>query len=116
MSDQADYDDDDLDEDIGQLEPWPRMLQLTADLAVQPRKVAAVKRSSLNEEHCTVFLSGQSATDGGFVVERAFEDVLDEIDCALVGDDLPEPPSADSKDSNGDSPNATDSDPEDEAD
>ena len=78
--------DDDPGEDVGILEPWPRMLQLTADLAVQPRKVAAVKRSSLNEEHCTVFLSGQSATDGGFVVERTFEDVLDEVDRGLVGE------------------------------
>jgi hypothetical protein len=83
MSDQ----DDDLGEDVGLLEPWPKMLQLTADLAVQPRKVAAVKRSSLNEEHCTVFLSGQSATDGGFVVERAFEDVVDEINAGLDGDE-----------------------------
>jgi hypothetical protein len=82
-------DDDDLREDIGDLEPWPKLLQISADLAVQPRKVAAVKRSGHNDDHCVVFLSGHSPTEG-FVVPRPIEEVTVEINAALVGDDVPE--------------------------
>lgn len=93
-------------------ESAPKLLQLTADLAVQPRKVAAIKRSSLDEDSCVVFMSGQSATDGGFVVERAFEDVVDEVDAALAGEDLSEP----SEPSGPPDPDASPDDLEDEGD
>jgi hypothetical protein len=44
------------------------------------------RRSSLDEGHCTVYLSGQSAVDGGFLVEREFDEVVDEVNSALDDD------------------------------
>ncbi len=61
----------------------PRMLALTDDLAVQPRAIAAVKRSSLEDGKCTVYLRGQSATDGGFLLDMEFDEVLDLVNEAL---------------------------------
>lgn len=57
-------------------------IQLGEDLFVMPSQVSAVKRSSLQEDHCTVFLKGQSAQDG-FVVDEKAEDIVEEIEAAL---------------------------------
>jgi hypothetical protein len=60
------------------------MIEIQDGLYIQPHKVIAVKSSSLQKHHCTIFLSGHSAVDGGFVVDRDAEDVVDEIDKALA--------------------------------
>lgn len=54
-------------------------LQISEDLFVMPSHVAAVKRSSLQADHCTIFLEGQSAQDG-FVVPMTAEDCVEEIE------------------------------------
>ena len=50
---------------------------------VQPRKVASVKESGLDDEKCVVTISGQSAVDGGFLIDRRAEDVVSDINEAL---------------------------------
>lgn len=62
-----------------------KLLEIADGLCVQPRKVVAIKRSELEDEKCTVFLAGQSAVDGGFLVDREYEDVRDEVNSALAG-------------------------------
>lgn len=59
-----------------------QLIEIESGLFVQPSKVTAVKASPLEDESCTVFLSGQSSQDG-FVVSRDAEDVIDEINDAL---------------------------------
>lgn len=59
------------------------MIEIVEGLFIQPHKVIAVKASPLEEDHCTIFMSGHSAVDGGFVVDRSAEDVVDEIDRSL---------------------------------
>ena len=61
-----------------------RFIDIAPDLAVLPCNVGAVKR--LGSEECAVFLCGQSAADGGFKVDRAWEDVVDELNKELEGD------------------------------
>lgn len=58
-----------------------KLIQLDDDIWVQPRSVAAVK--SFDDGKCTVFLKGQSAVDGGFVVERDAESVVDDVNSGL---------------------------------
>ena len=58
-----------------------RFIDIAPDLAVLPCNVGAVKR--LGPEECVVFLCGQSAADGGFKIDRAWEDVVDELTQAL---------------------------------
>ena len=101
---------DNVDEDMDELEPWSKLLQVSADLAIQPRKVAAVKRSGINDDHCVIFLSGHSPTEG-FVVERPLEEVMDEVNAALAGDDVPEYEDEDDADAD----DAEDADPSSEA-
>ena len=60
-------------------------LQLDDDLFVIPHCVAAVKRSGLEDETCTVFIKGQSALDG-FLVKMKAEDVVDELEDAMKGE------------------------------
>lgn len=62
------------------------LIEIADGLYVQPRKVVAIKRSELDEEHCTVFLGGQSALDG-FAVERDAEELAEEINAALSRED-----------------------------
>lgn len=59
----------------------PKMLDLTAELAVQPALVAAVRR--IDDDQCAVFTVGQSAVDGGFLVDRAADEVIDDINTTL---------------------------------
>ena len=61
-------------------------LQLDDDLFVIPHCVAAVKRSGLEDETCTVFIKGQSALDG-FLVKMKAEDVVREIEESLAAED-----------------------------
>lgn len=61
-------------------------LQISEDLFIMPRHVAAVKRSSLQDDHCTIFMKGQSAQDG-FVVDQKAEDVVEEIETSLSEDE-----------------------------
>lgn len=55
-----------------------KLLQLTDDLAVIPRQIAAIKRGSRSSQS-VVFLKGMSSQDG-FVVDVEFEDLLDIVD------------------------------------
>ncbi len=59
-----------------------QFIQFGEDLFIMPGHVAAVKRSSLQEEHCTIIMKGMSAQDG-FVVEGKAEDIVEEIETAL---------------------------------
>jgi hypothetical protein len=58
-------------------------IQFGEDLFIMPGHVAAVKRSSLQDEHCTIIMKGMSAQDG-FVVDQKAEDVVEEIEEALA--------------------------------
>jgi hypothetical protein len=60
-------------------------LQLDDDLFVIPHCVAAVKRSGLEDDACTIFIKGQSALDG-FLVKMSAEDVVDELEDAMKGE------------------------------
>lgn len=51
----------------------PRQVQISDKLSVNPELVAAVKEISKSE--CAVFLSGQSADDGGFVINQPADGV-----------------------------------------
>lgn len=55
--------------------------EITDDLAICPMHVTAIKRG-LKKNTCTVFLAGQGEQEG-FVVERAWEEVVDEVNAAL---------------------------------
>jgi hypothetical protein len=52
---------------------------------VIPHCVAAVKRSGLEDDACTIFIKGQSALDG-FLVKMSAEDVVDELEDAMKGE------------------------------
>ncbi len=54
-------------------------LQVDENLFIMCRHVAAVKRSTIDEESCTIFMKGQSSQDG-FVVKRKAEDVCADIE------------------------------------
>lgn len=56
----------------------PRQVQISDKLFVNPELVAAIKESS--KSSCSVFLSGQSARDGGFLVDRSADDVRADLD------------------------------------
>jgi hypothetical protein len=61
-------------------------LQLDENLFVIPHAVAAVKRSSLEDEACTIFLKGQSSQDG-FVVQAKAEAIVEDIEEALAAEE-----------------------------
>lgn len=65
-----------------------RIIDISEDLAVLARNVAAVKK--IDDESCAVFLVGQSAVDGGFLVARPWEDVIEELNKELEDEDLRE--------------------------
>jgi len=62
---------------VTQRPPFPRFIDITPDLAVCPGPGMVVKR--VGDDQCAVFTPGQSAADGGFRVERAWEEVVDEL-------------------------------------
>lgn len=53
------------------------MIEIKPGLFVHACHVAAVKE--IDEESCTVFMIGQSATDGGFLVERPALEVATDV-------------------------------------
>ena len=59
-----------------------RIIDISEDLAVLAQNVAAVKR--IGDESCAVFLVGQSAVDGGFLVARSWDDVIEELNSELA--------------------------------
>ena len=61
------------------------MIEIADGLFIEPGHVAVVKR--LEEGKCALFVVGQSALDGGFLLDREAEDVCDEIDAALAQED-----------------------------
>lgn len=62
-----------------------KFLELTPDLAVIPCPGMVLKR--VDEEKCSLFLPGSSPVDGGFLIERDYEEVLNEINDALEDED-----------------------------
>lgn len=50
------------------------LVQISDELSINPEVVGAVKASA-DGKKCSVFLSGQSAIDGGFLVDKSKEDV-----------------------------------------
>lgn len=52
------------------------MIEIADGFAVRPKSVAVLKRGDAGQ--CVLFTEGQSALEG-FVVDREFEDVLEEI-------------------------------------
>jgi hypothetical protein len=54
------------------------MIELTDGLFVNPKLIAVVK--SLGDDQCAIFTPGQSATDGGFLVNRSGLEVAETID------------------------------------
>lgn len=63
------------------------LIQIDDGLYIQPCKVIAVKALSEDAETCTVFMAGQSAVDGGFLVKRPLAEVISEIDDALESEE-----------------------------
>jgi hypothetical protein len=57
------------------------LIEIAPGLWIQPRKVTAVKKAG--KDQCSIFVSGQSAVDGGFLVDKDVEDVVDEINDEL---------------------------------
>ena len=62
-----------------------KLIEISPDLAIMPHRVSAVKR--FDDEKCTVFMAADCAVDGGFLIEREFDAVLEEINDALEGED-----------------------------
>jgi hypothetical protein len=60
------------------------LIELTDDVAVMPSAVAVLKRADKN---CALFTAGMSSAEGGFFIDRPFEDVLDELNEALEDED-----------------------------
>lgn len=58
-----------------------RIIDISENLAVLAQNVAAVKK--IDEDSCVVFLVGQSAVDGGFLVARPWDEVIDELNSEL---------------------------------
>jgi len=61
------------------------MIQLVPGFWVNPELVAIVKETG--EDECALFISGQSATDGGFHLPYKAEQVAEVIDDALFGEE-----------------------------
>lgn len=61
------------------------LIEIEEGLFIQPRKVMAVK--TIEEDKCAVFMSGQSAVDGSFLVHRDAVDVADDVNSALSEDE-----------------------------
>jgi hypothetical protein len=61
--------------------PLYRLIDISPDLAVAAKHVAAVRR--LDDDSCVVFMVGQSAVDGGFKVERPWDEVISDVNDEL---------------------------------
>lgn len=62
------------------------LIEVEEGLFIQPCKVMVVKATE--EGKCAVFMSGQSAVDGSFIVHRDAVDVADDVNEALsAGED-----------------------------
>ena len=57
--------------------PLYRLIDISPDLAVAAQHVAAVKQ--LDDGKCAVYLVGQSAVDGGFLVDRDWSEVIGDV-------------------------------------
>ncbi len=61
-----------------------KLIELTPDLSIIPAPGMVIKRA---DEKCVLFMPGQSAVDGGFLIDDEYENVLDLINEELEGDD-----------------------------
>jgi hypothetical protein len=61
--------------------PLYRMIDISPDLAIIPCPGMVVKRVS--EDQCALFLPGASAIDGSFLIDRPWDEVVDEINGEL---------------------------------
>ncbi len=55
-----------------------KFIEIDDGLAVIPCPGMVVKR--VDEDKCALFVPGQSAVDGGFLVNRPMEDVISELE------------------------------------
>lgn len=55
------------------------LIQISDGLWINPCKVIAVKSPSEDAEECTIFMSGQAAVDGGFLVKRPLSEIVNEL-------------------------------------
>ena len=53
------------------------MIEIVDGVFVNPRKVAVIKE--VDKDKCALFTSGQSAVDGGFLIDRPAIEVAEEI-------------------------------------
>lgn len=58
-----------------------KFIEIDDGLAVIPCPGMVLKR--VGEDQCALFLPGQSAVDGGFLIDRPMDEVQEEIDEAL---------------------------------
>lgn len=58
------------------------------DLAILPHHVNAIRRAGFDEDQdqTAIYMVGQSAIDGGFLVNRDFDDVFEEINECLANE------------------------------
>lgn len=55
------------------------LIELDDDLWIESDNVTAVRRSTLDEDQTIVFCVGQSATDGGFLIDQPLEEVVETL-------------------------------------
>jgi hypothetical protein len=62
-----------------------KLIHLTDDLAILPHHISVVKRSGLDpEDSCIVYMTGQGSTSDGFLVDLPMEQVVAEVNEALM--------------------------------
>ncbi len=57
------------------------MIEIADGVFVQPSLVALVRE--VGDNKCALFTAGQSATDGGFLIDKDAVDVAEKLDDAL---------------------------------
>lgn len=58
------------------------LIELDDDLWIESENVTAVRPSTLDDDQTVVFCIGQSSLDGGFVVDRPLEEVVEALKTA----------------------------------
>jgi hypothetical protein len=58
-----------------------KLIHLTLDLAILPHHISAIKY--IDEEHCAIFMVGQYAIDGSFLVDIPMKEAMEMVNDAL---------------------------------
>lgn len=61
-----------------------KLIEIDDGMAVLPQKVVVLKRA---DDKCVIWTAGQSAVDEGFLVDRDYDELLDEMNEALEDDE-----------------------------